>query len=83
MSKEYIKFHKDAFVSGELYARKGEIKEIDDSKGSATRWLKRGHEEVEAPKPEKKVLKKKASKKKKVDAEDKKEDSDKLVEDAK
>lgn len=40
-----IKFLKDAWVSGELFAKKGDVKDIDNKLGSADRWLKRGHVE--------------------------------------
>lgn len=40
-----VKFVKDAFVSGELFAKKGDIKDIEPS-SSVNRWLKRGHELV-------------------------------------
>ncbi len=37
-----LHFHQDAFVSGELVYKKDNSYEIDDSKGSATRWITRG-----------------------------------------
>lgn len=62
-----IRFRYDAYVDGELFAKKGEEKLIDDSKGSASRWIKRGHEliegKIEGNEPKKKIVKKAAPKK--------------------
>lgn len=41
-----VKFIKDAFVSKKLFAKKGEIKDIEPD-SSVRRWLRRGHELVE------------------------------------
>lgn len=37
-----LKFTKDGFVNGELVFKVGEEYDIDDSKGSASRWIRRG-----------------------------------------
>lgn len=37
-----LKFLDDAYVNGELAFKGGEIYDIDDKSGSATRWVKRG-----------------------------------------
>lgn len=49
-----LKFNSDAFYNGKLIAAKGEIKEISEENGFASRWIKRGAEEVkeEVPKVE-------------------------------
>ena len=44
--KKKILFTDDAYIGGKLFAKEGDIKEFDDSKGSATRWINRGHKEV-------------------------------------
>ena len=37
-----IKFVEDAFYNGNLFARKDEVKDIDDNGGHASRWIRRG-----------------------------------------
>jgi hypothetical protein len=41
-----LKFKLDTFVSGELVFKAGEIYDVDNSLGSADRWLRRGVAEV-------------------------------------
>lgn len=41
-----LKFNQDGLVDGKVAFKKGEIYEISDELGSATRWLKRGAELV-------------------------------------
>jgi len=57
-----IKFTSDAWVNGELFAKAGDIKDVPEEGGSASRWIRRGaiivssEEKVitqEYPKPEK------------------------------
>jgi hypothetical protein len=76
--KRKIKFNGNAYINGELIAKKGDVLELEGA--SADRWLKRGHVEykedeeqaeieVEAEpvkKKKKKVSKKKAKKSEEV-----------------
>lgn len=41
-----LKFLVDAFVNGKVVYEKGKVYEIDNSLGSADRWLRRGVAEV-------------------------------------
>lgn len=45
--KKKVLFHKDGYLNGELAYEAGKVYEIDDTLGSATRWLVRGAEFVE------------------------------------
>lgn len=61
-NKKTLKFNQDALYNGEVVHKSGSIKELDNEKGMADRWIKRGiavehHEEKkseakEAPKKE-------------------------------
>lgn len=42
-------FKTDGIVSGEVIFKAGQVYDISDEKGSATRWIKRGAEVVEEP----------------------------------
>lgn len=46
MSKKTLKFLEDAFYNNELVHKKGDIVELDDSLGYATRWLVYGMAEI-------------------------------------
>ena len=49
-----VKFLKDAYVNGEVFAREGDVKEFT-SIASAKRWLNRGHVEVSSDEPIKEI----------------------------
>lgn len=51
-----LKFVKDAYVDGVLFASEGEIKDVPEEKGSAQRWINRGAVPVEQEVKEEKVL---------------------------
>ena len=67
-----IKFVKEAYVDGEVFAKEGEIKELNDA--SADRWIRRGHEEVKEEIVEQKPKKKKSRKKKVEEVVEQKEE---------
>ncbi len=46
-----LKFNNDAWYNGQLIAKKGEIKEVDESNGFAQRWINRGAEVVKETAP--------------------------------
>lgn len=46
-----LKFNSDAWVSGELIYKKGEIHNVPNDKGSADRWIRRGAEIIESISP--------------------------------
>lgn len=76
MSKKKIKFLYDAYVNKELFAHKGEIKEVELESGSFVRWLKRGHEEYKEEQEEKQKKPLKRGRKPKQQKEQNKEDED-------
>jgi hypothetical protein len=45
--KKKVLFHQDGYLNGVLTYERGQVYEIDDTLGSASRWLKRGAEFVE------------------------------------
>lgn len=54
-----LKFNQDGFVNGDLVFEAGKVYEIDDSKGSASRWVRRGVAfEVQKEETEKKSFRK-------------------------
>lgn len=44
--KKKVLFHQNGYLNGELAYEAGKVYEIDDTLGSASRWLKRGAEFV-------------------------------------
>lgn len=72
-----LKFNRDAWYQGKLVYKQGEIVEVSEEQGYASRWIRRGAaqawtveapEIVEEPKSsKKKVSKKKATKKIEID----------------
>ena len=42
-----LKFHKDTFYDGKIFACAGEIKEVSEENGLAYRWIRRGATRVE------------------------------------
>lgn len=54
--KKKVLFHQDGYLNGVLTYEKGKVYEIDDTLGSASRWLKRGAEFVEDAKEEAPVV---------------------------
>lgn len=52
-----LKFNFEAVYNGEVFATAGEIKEVSEANGFASRWIRRGAEiVVEEPMVEKKIV---------------------------
>lgn len=65
-------FKTDGIVSGEIVYKAGQVYDISDEKGSATRWIKRGAEVVtESPKKQEAVKEEKVEIAEEIKAESK------------
>lgn len=82
MRKKLLLFLENAYIDGELFAKKGEVKEVPVEGGSADRWLKRCAIEAEKEVEEKPIEEKPVSKKKKSKKKKKVKESEEIKEDA-